>query len=1438
MNLRTTLVLAVLAVAGVGIWLIGPRLPERLSPVPLAPPRSDAGTLEVFEKDITPERTKSIEISRAGEPVLALERGGKDTWVLPGGWPTRDDEIKELVNRLTTLRSRFAPLPLPEDKQEREKTLRRYGLAPAVFTVLLHTEETSAKGSEVKKTTYKLFFGEGETEDDENGFFRPVYVRLGDRPEVVRLGPGLLALLDRPRDYYRKRQLFPTERVARSASPGDKGDRVKRLQATQVEVEDRAKKSSFTLAEGRKGWQLTRPTVDRVDPDARDRLLEGFAELWAERFVPVHPFDVAGMVGTSWQPLDGASWAGLATSHDWLLKRTGLDKPERTVRVVHEGGDLTLLIGGSVVGRSRSAEPASPDASPPPVEEFSYARLKQKAQTFDQVFEVRSDRLKDIVVSVDTLRDKRLARFENKDVRKVEVRHGSEKLALSRDDKDKWQVDVSSAPAAKAAVPADEGKVNELLDRLSTLSAQEKEGDAPMYGASVAGLLASPAAGPALAAAALSPGRLPLTESAPGTGPVATVVLTLQEEDEKDAKGGKKEPKQLELTVLARNEASKQLAVRVDDWPRAHLVDDGVLSLMRRPDLAYRGKLFNFGPSELEQVVIDQKGGKKVALTQTASKWSMTVPAVAPVDAAKATQLADTLVKLEPVEYLSEDAKPAELESKYGLGKTALAVTVQAKGKLRTLRIGKQREKDKQEFYARLDEDPSLFVVSSEVHDALLRDSLSYLPLELWHVTPESVQGLRVQKKGAEPFVVERQGKGWKLTRPFATPALDEAVKPIVDVLASPHCERYETHTAANLKTYGLDQPSLRVEVIAKGDKQPNHTLLVGLAVKDGSRDRFAKIEGSSAVCVLRGDVVRTIDPDPLTLVDTLLLNVNLDKVDRIQSKKGAARLVLQQDGGWKVTEAPGAPYAADTNAINSLRATLFNLRAERFAAYDSKPKELKKYGFESPFATVTLSVEEGGKKTLHTLELGAEVEGQPGQRYLRLDKGPGVAVLSPADARTLARTHLDYVDHRLLAFEADKVTAVQRQKGSEALELAKQQGEWQIVKPEMTQADDGSVENLVRQLSALRAADIAEYPLKEAKKYGLDTPFAVVTVQGTGADGKPVKHTLTLGNEVPGKKGERYCRADSASVVATLAEAQVQRLAAGPLAYRNREVARFGDADKILLERGQRKATLAKAGGTWSMTVPLETKVDHDAVEEFLGKAARLKVDEFIAEKPTDLKEYGLDRPVVRWRFQEGGKDVLDLLVGKAEPSGRRRYAKLGGGGLVFLLDFDMSGRVVSEFRDKTVSSMPLDAAQVETLRVTHGSKTLVLKREGSDWVVEGKPEAKPLAETVNDTLAALTGLKLDHYAVDKGADFKLFDLDPPEVSVEAQMGERKMTLYLGHFEGESKQRYARVPEKDRSDVFVLSGEDSLRLTRDLAAFMKPLPKKPPPPFGGPMSP
>src|SRR5262249_20224281 len=120
---------------------------------------------------------------------------------------------------LSGLRSRFAPIPITAKTR-----LADYGLArdqnPLTVTVKLDQKD------------HALTIGEEAGES--NKFVRPSYLRLDDSPEIVRLAPGLVAALDRPRDYYQQRRLFSTERVAKEENPTEK---VERLIAKEIAVE-------------------------------------------------------------------------------------------------------------------------------------------------------------------------------------------------------------------------------------------------------------------------------------------------------------------------------------------------------------------------------------------------------------------------------------------------------------------------------------------------------------------------------------------------------------------------------------------------------------------------------------------------------------------------------------------------------------------------------------------------------------------------------------------------------------------------------------------------------------------------------------------------------------------------------------------------------------------------------------------------------------------------------------------------------------------------------------------------------------------------------------------------------------------------------------------------------------------------------------------------
>src|SRR5688500_13631557 len=142
MNFKTTLILAGLVVAGGLIWFFWSGQATDVHTGPSA---------RLLEKELWPEALARIEIT-SGSRKTVLERAGEDEWSLPGKWPVRTNEAKELERTLTQLRSRFTPIPLSGDGKAQ---LREYGLDNPAVVVKLTLQN---------KKEHTLAFGEKPTE--------------------------------------------------------------------------------------------------------------------------------------------------------------------------------------------------------------------------------------------------------------------------------------------------------------------------------------------------------------------------------------------------------------------------------------------------------------------------------------------------------------------------------------------------------------------------------------------------------------------------------------------------------------------------------------------------------------------------------------------------------------------------------------------------------------------------------------------------------------------------------------------------------------------------------------------------------------------------------------------------------------------------------------------------------------------------------------------------------------------------------------------------------------------------------------------------------------------------------------------------------------------------------------------------------------------------
>jgi hypothetical protein len=1413
--LTTILLLALVAGSAFWAWkgdAVAPTLGIGPPPPAAASPAADA--LALLKADDVTALTLA-----ADKDTLSLVRGANGAWTQPGNWPVRQDDAKALVSVLANLKSRFQPIAPDGD-------LKAYGLDATQKQIV-------AKLTTGNRTT-TLTLGRPAAKPDEPEYARPTFVKVDDHADLLRFDSDLMQVAARKPEEYRRKQLFPEfERVkltggesfdpAQPTPPGgraavvgnditsikiettDSGLSLKRVAPNPTPKADRDATSEPALAANKlaTAWEIDAagksltPLRDRPDPAKLRGLLTAVPELWVEQFLPAKP-----------------------------STETGLDKPQYVLTVTRAAGPTTLKVGKvsrTVVKDGPPPPPPMPFGAPPPpppktTETYHYASI----DGLDLLFEVKADKFADLFPKLDDLRDATLARFETDEVTKVEValkgqppisltkKKGNKNADKEDEKQDRWYV---------GDVLAESGKVTELVDQLAKLEAKNPATPAdPLIVAQPKGeqnVLDNPA---------------PTVLTGLGLDGTSSITLTIQEK----VPDGQTPPAPRSVKyVLGKHDADKKkLNVQVAGWPRVNVVADDVKKLLDRPALAYRGRrLFDTAELKLTGVTVT-RGADTFALAKPDAKWKLTKPLAIDADEAKANQLTGDLSRLEVTEYVDDAPKPEDLDKKYGLTKPTMTVELAFGVKVEKLEIGASPE-FKPEYYARRAGTNSVFTVPKATIDSLKDGALAFLPLQLWSVPPDKVTAVEVTRdEGKETYRLTSDAAAWKLTGPFEAPVPFLQTQAVASALSNVRAEKYDAATADPAK-HGLDKPALKFVVTykeakpddAKAEVPVTRTLLVGKPAAEPNT-RYAKLADgpNAAVFVLNDTLLKDVDKPALELLDKTILNQKPDALTKVQivGPKADENVTLVKDdkGAWK---AEGAAFVPDKPTVDLLLSFLARPPVQELAGYGPAVKWAD-LGLDKPAYTITGTFTADGKTETHAVKLGKEIlsKARGVQRYARIDDGPAAAVLASVGVEALARGKLDFADRTLLTFDAPALNSLVRKKGAEELEIV--QGAtvgWDMVKPTKLKADQPILDELTEQLSKLRAAKVAAYAPKDLKPFGLDKPTATVTLK-VGLD-KPTDKVLKLGNLVDENypDGQRYAMVDGNPTVGVLPGPLATRLLAAPLKFRDRALAKFAKADRIEMTRGDRAVTFAEVNGTWKTVVPVEAEAEQADIDEFINALAKLQADELVAEKPTDLKPFGLDKPAVKWVLKNGANEVLSLLVG-AEKGGRV-YAKLEKGDLVALLDPSLTAKVTGEYRKRAAWS-GVDAAQVEAISVQAGNADFRFTKVGGNWTDAAKPTDRIDPAQVSEFLDALAGLKALRYAADKDADPKLYGLQPPQRIVTiTQQGGLTKTLYLGREEGGSggKRVYARVDEKGRTDVFVLSEADTRKLTKDRAGFV-----------------
>jgi hypothetical protein len=415
-----------------------------------------------------------------------------------------------------------------------------------------------------------------------------------------------------------------------------------------------------------------------------------------------------------------------------------------------------------------------------------------------------------------------------------------------------------------------------------------------------------------------------------------------------------------------------------------------------------------------------------------------------------------------------------------------------------------------------------------------------------------------------------------------------------------------------------------------------------------------------------------------------------------------------------------------------------------------------------------------------------------------------------------------------LLPFPPEAISEMVIERPNERIVCRKVQGHWRIEAPVRADADESGLARLLEEIAQAHIERTLPAQPGELAAFGLIRPTRILVAAGDQ------RRILEVGKANP--TGEliyvRQARAEQPTAVSApilLVEKRIQDIASKTLTdLRDKTLFAFtsDDVTGITFSTHGRRVRLvrqpAPAAGAqpaWELVEPLKARADRGSVERMLGSLSSVRAEEFVAETPSHLERYHLDKPrgSVRFELKEGRTDTL-LYGGSKQTGGLSRYyAHRPGTGPLFTINANLPGeaeRAATEWRERHL--VDFDRTEVAELRLISAQRTVVCVRtdrtNGDEWrlaeflgpVAEGMnvgaaaklPTAQRAdRDLVQDLLAHLATLQATTFLDRISPDDPHFELARPALKIVAldKTGKILASVALGALHGSG--RYATSP-------------------------------------------
>ncbi len=343
-----------------------------------------------------------------------------------------------------------------------------------------------------------------------------------------------------------------------------------------------------------------------------------------------------------------------------------------------------------------------------------------------------------------------------------------------------------------------------------------------------------------------------------------------------------------------------------------------------------------------------------------------------------------------------------------------------------------------------------------------------------------SVAQLALTHKGSAPVTLVKDAAGkWQITAPEAWNADQDEVAGLLSTLSSLNADRVVEDKAADLRPYGLDDPSMTVDLESRNHKEQK--LLLGDDTPAGG-DVYAMLSGDPRIFTIAQYNKTSLDKGLNDLRDKRLVTMAPDNVSRVAlDRKGQSIEFARIKDGWQILKPK--PLRADSFAVDEFVRSVSDARMD-LSGNGSAPAA-SAFAQATPAAAVTLTGNQGAQ----TLDVRKSKD----DYYAKSSAVEGVYKVDASLGTALDKGLDDFRNKKLFDFGFEDPGRIELHAGTKSWFFTRSGTDWWSNGKKM---DSAAVESLVDKLRDLSATS---FP---------DTGFSSADFEATvvSSDGKQVE--------------------------------------------------------------------------------------------------------------------------------------------------------------------------------------------------------------------------------------------------------------------------------------------------------------------------------------------